>query len=62
MAKTFMGGEDANAFHEKYGPKAPKVGDTAPDFELLDIRGENAVRLSDFEGKKPTALVFGSFT
>jgi len=34
----------------------------APDFELRDVNNENAVRLSDFRGKKPVALVFGSFT
>ena len=42
--------------------KAPKAGDLAPDFTLLDISGENSVALSDFRGKKPVALVFGSFT
>lgn len=41
---------------------APKVGDVAPDFELYDANGENAVRLSDFRGKKPVALAFGSYT
>jgi hypothetical protein len=34
----------------------------APDFELFDVDGESAVRLSDFCGWKPVALVFGSFT
>jgi len=34
----------------------------APDFELSDVSGENAVSLSDFRGQKPVALVFGSFT
>jgi hypothetical protein len=41
---------------------APKVGEMAPDFELWDARGENPVRLSDYRGHKPVALVFGSFT
>lgn len=35
-----------------YEPLAPKVGDVAPDFELRDVNGENAVHLSDFRGKK----------
>ena len=42
--------------------KAPKVGDIAPDFTLIDSRGVESVTLSDFRGKKPVALVFGSFT
>jgi peroxiredoxin len=42
--------------------KAPKTGDPAPDFTLRDISGERSVTLSEFQGKKPVALVFGSFT
>ena len=42
--------------------KAPKAGDLAPDFSLEDIDGKDSVTLSDFQGKKPVALVFGSFT
>ena len=42
--------------------KAPRAGDLAPDFTLYDIAGQEAVTLSDFRGKKPVALVFGSFT
>ena len=53
---------DSRAWHKKYGPLAPKEGDEAPDFELYDVNGENPVRLSDFRGKMPVALVFGSFT
>ena len=41
---------------------APKAGDLAPDFTLSDISGTESVTLSDFRGKKPVALVFGSFT
>jgi hypothetical protein len=41
---------------------APKVRDMAPDFELRDINGGNPVRLSDFCGQKPVAMVFGSYT
>lgn len=42
--------------------KAPKAGDPAPDFTLSDVSGERSVTLSDFQGRKPVALVFGSFT
>lgn len=37
-----------------------EVGDKAPDFELQDQDG-NAVRLSDFLGKKNVALAFYVF-
>ena len=52
----------------------PAVGEIAPDFSLTplikdeDITEENVdaqhkpVRLSDFKGKKPVALIFGSYT
>ena len=42
-------------------PKPPsthlKVGDAAPDFSLTDTEG-NAVKLSDFKGKKSVVLAF----
>ena len=43
-------------------PNAPKAGDMAPDFELTDVHGNESVRLSDFKGKRPVVLLFGSFT
>ncbi len=52
----------AMTWQKKYDALAPKKGDLAPDFELYDLNGENLVRLSDFRGGKPVALVFGSFT
>ncbi len=42
--------------------QSPKVGDLAPDFELQDPQGESRERLSDYRGKRPVALVFGSYT
>jgi peroxiredoxin len=59
---TLKNRSEARAWQKAYDAQAPKVGDLAPDFELFDNRGENPVRLSDFRGKKPVALVFGSFT
>jgi hypothetical protein len=41
---------------------APKEGDMAPDFTLIDSSGTESVTLSDFRGEKPVALIFGSFT
>lgn len=39
-----------------------QTGDTAPEFELLTHDKSETVRLSDFRGKKPVVLVFGSYT
>lgn len=50
------------AWQKKYDAGAPKQGDPAPDFELRDVDDEHCVRLSDFQGHKPVALVFGSLT
>ncbi len=54
--------KEYKAWQKKYDPLAPRAGDEAPDFELRDIKGENPIRLSDFHGEKPVALIFGSFT
>jgi len=48
--------------HVALNREAPKVGDIAPDFTLQDVTGTETVTLSDFRGKKPVALVFGSYT
>ncbi len=50
---------------QKRPPKdAPRPGEDAPDFELAMLGGdaEDKIRLSDFKGKKPVVLVFGSYT
>ena len=39
-----------------------KVGDLAPDFTLITKDGKSKVTLSDFRGKKPVVLIFGSYT
>ncbi len=49
-------------WHRRHGPRAPKAGDRAPDFELRDAKGDTTVRLSQFRGQRPVALVFGSVT
>lgn len=43
--------------------KLPKVGDTAPDFDLpmLGMK-DKTVKLSSFRGKQAVALIFGSYT
>lgn len=39
-----------------------KVGDQAPDVELVSLDGGAPQRLHDWMGPKPVVLVFGSFT
>jgi hypothetical protein len=39
-----------------------KVGDAAPDFTLKSPDDKKKVTLSEFSGKKPVVLVFGSYT
>ena len=62
MRRTNHYRKEHAAWQEKYDAHAPRAGDPAPDFELSDVTGEQRVRLSDFQGQKPVALVFGSFT
>jgi len=62
MLETIHNRQDSTAWQKRYDAYAPKEGDLAPDFELMDLNGENPVRLSDFRGQKPVALIFGSFT
>lgn len=50
------------AAQKKVDVNAPRAGDLAPDFTLHDIEGKDSVTLSSFRGKKPVALVFGSYT
>jgi hypothetical protein len=40
----------------------PKVGQLAPDFRLPTQDGQGEISLSQFRGKKPVVLIFGSFT
>jgi hypothetical protein len=39
-----------------------KVGDEAPAFSLEAYDKKSRVQLSDFRGKRPVVLVFGSYT
>lgn len=40
----------------------PRVGDLPRDFDLKRLGSEERVRLSEFRGRKPVALAFGSYT
>ena len=50
---------DAVMRRERMGPHD---GETPPDFNLKRMGTEERVRLSSFKGKKPVALIFGSYT
>jgi hypothetical protein len=62
MLKTIQYWRQSRVWQKQYDVHAPKPGDMAPDFELRDIAGKNSIRLSGLWGKKPLALIFGSFT
>ena len=40
----------------------PKEGETPPDFSLKRMERDERVLLSSFSGRRPVALVFGSYT
>ena len=40
----------------------PKEGEVPPNFKLRRMGSDERVELSSFKGKKPVALVFGSYT
>lgn len=62
MLKSLAEMRKHREWQKKYDPLSPKIGEIAPDFVLTDSNGENPVRLSDYRGKKPVALIFGSYT
>ena len=62
MAAGIKNRKEGRSWQTHYDRKAPRVGDIAPGFELRDVDGANLVRLSDFQGTRPVALIFGSFT
>ena len=62
MTKTISSMKKSRAWQKRFDALAPKAGDIAPDFELRDVNAKNPVCLSNFRGRKPVALIFGSFT
>jgi hypothetical protein len=56
LLRGLLGGE-LGSFRE-----GPGIGLPAPDFTLVTHDGKRKVRLSEFRGKRPVVLVFGSFT
>jgi hypothetical protein len=62
MLKTIRYRNKTMAQLKELDALAPKTGDLAPDFELQHANGQESVRLSDYRGQKPVALIFGSYT
>jgi hypothetical protein len=60
--KTYKDRTEFLAWQARHDVNAPKKGDMAPDFELLSPDGESSFRLSDYRGKQPVGIIFGSFT
>jgi hypothetical protein len=56
LLKGFATGE-LGSYHE-----GPAVGQPAPEFALRTQDGREEYRLSQFRGRKPVVLIFGSFT
>jgi hypothetical protein len=55
MSSRFGGGRSASS-------GGVDEGKPAPDFQLKTVDGKKEVKLSSFTGKKPVALIFGSYT
>lgn len=62
MKATISNRREAHTWQKKHESTAPQVGDLAPDFELPELSGSGSVRLSQFRGERPVALLFGSYT
>ncbi|MEM7166129.1 MAG: hypothetical protein AAF581_11730 [Planctomycetota bacterium] len=61
--RGFRGGAPSGRNRGGGAPAPPQAGDSAPDFTLpyaTDI--EKTVTLSSYAGKRPVALIFGSYT
>ena len=62
MLKFIQMQRKAKARQKEIEVSTPKKGDVAPDFHVYDVNSDRVVSLSSFKGKKPVALIFGSFT
>jgi len=66
--KGFIGGMESDRrasmmrFLAERETLAPSVGTDAPDFILQRHGSAERIQLSSFQGKKPVALIFGSYT
>ena len=59
LTDTLRQAMEAVVARDEMGPHA---GDSPPDFNLKRLGTDERVRLSDFKGVRPVALIFGSYT
>ena len=59
LPQEFLKGAESWIAKDEAGPA---VGTVAPDFFLKRLDMEEMVRLSDYRGKRPVALIMGSYT
>lgn len=52
--------KEVAVWQHTHNANVPKVGEMATDFEVWDYTGSKSIRLSDFRGKRPVVLLFGS--
>jgi hypothetical protein len=62
LKEVFRYRKEHGAQQRERDKHAPKEGDLAPDFTLRDSTDTYSVTLSEFRGRRPVVLVFGSFT
>ncbi|MCH7728461.1 MAG: hypothetical protein IH991_18575 [Planctomycetes bacterium] len=65
LAERFRGGRPSGGRPSGGRPSfggGAEAGKAAPDFTLKSVDGKQTVKLSSFAGKKPVALIFGSYT
>ena len=58
MLQKLKSNKQTQIWFEKYDQRAPKTGEPAPDFEICDVAGKTAMKLSDMIGERPVALIF----
>ena len=62
LVASWCHSSEAQGQRSRKPDKAPKVGQKAPDFTLKSLDGKSKTKLSNFRGKKPVVLFFGSYT
>ena len=62
MVALVFAGRAAEKGRTQRHPETIRVGAPAPDFDLPTLDGQRRVRLSEFQGRQPVVLIFGSYT
>ena len=59
LSDTLRAAMEAVVARDEMGPH---VGEAPPDFNLKRMGSDERVRLSSFQGRRPVAVIFGSYT